>query len=92
MFVKLRQRIWPQCLSAEQRFTQARERLPKIVDNLAGLFHLHEANRIISYSDALSKQVPRSYAGNAFLVFQQTMLAGSSSGCAPCGIPQKKQE
>jgi AbiU2 len=43
------------------------------VDHLQYLLDIHENNAIVLYSDALSKQIPKSYAANAFNVFREAM-------------------
>ena len=41
---------------------------------MRALLQVHEANRIIVYSDRLSTQVGRSFAANAFNSFQRSAL------------------
>jgi hypothetical protein len=71
-------KAWPNNLTVDERIRIARERLPQIVDNLLTLIHLHETNRIVCYSDKLGSQIPRSYAGHHFKLFQHTMLKGEA--------------
>jgi AbiU2 len=56
-------------LSSEERIDLAKKKTSKLVDNALHLMNLHEANRIILYSPALSSQIRPSYAANAFNVF-----------------------
>jgi hypothetical protein len=67
---------WPDTLSTDERIAIAQRRLPDMVDTVLRLIHLHESNQIINYSRTLADQIPRSYAANAFILFQRTMLDG----------------
>lgn len=60
-------------LAPDERLALAQERTGRLVDLLASVFMMHEANRIISYSPALAQQIPRSRAGRAFNQFQSSM-------------------
>ena len=55
-------------MSSQQRRNIAEDRLESIVDDLGVAVHLHEANKIVCYSDQISRQVPHSYAGNAYRI------------------------
>jgi HEPN superfamily AbiU2-like protein len=44
-----------------------------VVEHLVYVLAFHESNAIIVYSSALASQIPRSYAANAFNVFQEAM-------------------
>jgi hypothetical protein len=66
---------WIVKLSTAERIELARAKMPSIVDQVTALLALHEANRIITYSDTLSKQVPRSRAAHAFNLFQRSSFA-----------------
>lgn len=55
------------------RLAKAKRCADRLVDHLATLFTMHEANRIVVYSDTLAKQIPRSYAAHAFNQFQRSM-------------------
>jgi hypothetical protein len=46
--------------------------------HLFQLIALHENNAIVVYSDTLALQIPRSYAANAFNVFQQACIASAA--------------
>lgn len=63
---------WPETLQAVERVHLARTKVSLLIDQITGLLALHEANRIIVYSDRLSAQVPKSYAAHAFNVFQRS--------------------
>jgi hypothetical protein len=78
MVMKKVKGAWPVTLPIDDRIEVARERLPQIVDNLVTLIHLHETNRIVCYSNKLASQIPRSYAGHHFKLFQHTMLKGEA--------------
>ena len=43
------------------------------MDHLQYLLDIHENNAIVLYSDMLSKQIPKSYAANAFNVVREAM-------------------
>src|SRR5262249_4621749 len=58
-------------MSVPNRIMHAREKTARVIDHLMYLLELHENNAIIVYSDTLSSQIPRSYAANAFNVFQR---------------------
>lgn len=65
---------WPDNLSAHQRVERARVLVPRLIDDLRELIAISEANRIIMYSPTLATQIPRSFAANAFNVFQWSAL------------------
>jgi hypothetical protein len=60
-------------LSIEDRANLAKEKMKRVIDHFLYLVELQEQNRIIVYSDTLSSQIPKSYAANAFNVFQRAM-------------------
>jgi hypothetical protein len=55
------------------RVSEAKRITSRLVDHLLYLLAIHENNAIVLYSDTLSKQVPRSYAANAFNVFREAL-------------------
>ena len=55
------------------RVEAAKQTTERVVDHLFQLIALHENNAIVVYSDTLALQIPRSYAANAFNVFQQSL-------------------
>jgi hypothetical protein len=57
-------------LSLQERITAAKVKTARLVDHLVYLLALHENNAIVLYSEILSKQIPRSFAANAFNVFR----------------------
>ena len=59
--------------SSSERLDLAKARAGKLVDHIAPLFLMHEANAAIIYSTQLSAQIPRSYAAHAFNQFQHSM-------------------
>lgn len=59
--------------STTERFEHAKRITSRVVDHLHYLIALHENNAIVLYSPTLSSQIPRSYAANAFRVFQTAM-------------------
>jgi hypothetical protein len=56
-----------------ERVRIAKEKTRRVVDHLHYLLELHENNAFVLYTDTLSKQIPTSFAANAFNVFQQGM-------------------
>jgi hypothetical protein len=56
-----------------ERIDLATARMPKVVDNFLYLVELHANNEYAVYSSTLSSQIPKSYAANAFFVFQRSM-------------------
>jgi hypothetical protein len=60
-------------MSTPERIEAAKEKTRRVVDHLHYLLELHENNAIVLYTDTLSKQIPKSFAANAFNVFQQGM-------------------
>ncbi len=56
-----------------KRITEAKRLTERLVDHAQYLLDLCENNAIILYSDLLSKQIPRSYAANAFNVFREAL-------------------
>ena len=56
-----------------ERIAKAKEKLPKLVDHLLHIISLHTNNEIVTYSPALAKQIPQSYAANAFVDFQHAL-------------------
>lgn len=60
-------------MSTAERIEAAKAKTKRVVDHLLYLLELHENNRITLYSDTLSAQIPKSFAANAFNVFQQAL-------------------
>ena len=58
-------------LASQERIDLAKKRMTKVVDHFLYLIELHANNSYAVYSPALSSQIPKSYAANAFFVFQQ---------------------
>jgi hypothetical protein len=58
-------------MPVSDRISAAKEKTARVVDHLLYLLELHENNSIILYSPTLSAQIPRSFAANAFNVFQR---------------------
>jgi len=59
--------------SVQVRITKAKECVEALTHRVQEVLKLHEANKIIQYSDQLSGQIPRSRAANAFKSFQNAM-------------------
>ena len=55
------------------RLAKAKEKLQWMVDELIQLIALHENNAFITYSPLLVKQIPKSFAANAFNVVQESV-------------------
>lgn len=58
---------------ASKRITEAKRLTECLVDHAHYLLDIRENNAIVVYSDTLSKQIPRSYAANAFNVFREAL-------------------
>ncbi|MGY4435106.1 hypothetical protein ACVWWO_007583 [Bradyrhizobium sp. F1.13.1] len=56
-----------------KRIAEAKRPTERLVDHAHYLLDIRENNAIVVYSDQLSKQIPRSYAANAFNVFREAM-------------------
>jgi hypothetical protein len=61
----------------QERIDLAKARMPKVVDHFLYLVELHANNLYAVYTPTLSSQIPKSYAANAFLVFQRSMYNDS---------------
>src|SRR5260370_21976750 len=57
----------------QKRIAEAKRLTERVVDHTQYLLDIHENNAIVLYSDTLSKQIPKSYAANAFNVFREAM-------------------
>jgi HEPN superfamily AbiU2-like protein len=57
----------------QKRISEAKRLTACLVDHTLYLLDIHENNAIVLYSDTLSKQIPKSYAANAFNVFWEAM-------------------
>jgi len=55
------------------RIGEARRVTLRLVDHAHYLLDIHENNAIVLFSDVLSKQIPKSYAANAFNSFREAM-------------------
>ncbi len=55
------------------RIKEAKRITSRLMDHTHYLLDIHENNRIVLFSDALSKQIPRSYAANAFNTFREAL-------------------
>ncbi|MGH6712319.1 MAG: hypothetical protein ACREEK_25545 [Bradyrhizobium sp.] len=56
-----------------KRIAEAKRLTERLVDHAHYLLDICENNAIVLYSDQLSKQIPRSYAANAFNVFREAL-------------------
>lgn len=56
-----------------KRIAEAKRLTARLVDHAHYLLDIRENNAVVVYSDQLSKQIPRSYAANAFNVFREAM-------------------
>lgn len=57
----------------QKRIDEAKRITARLVDHAQYLLDIHENNAIVLYSDTLSKQIPKSYAANAFNIFREAM-------------------
>jgi hypothetical protein len=60
-------------IAKADRIDLAKARIERVLDHLLYVVELHANNEFVVYSKTLSSQIPRSYAANAFLVFQRSM-------------------
>ena len=60
-------------MQAKKRISEAKRLTACAVDHLQYLLDIHENNAIVLYSNTLSKQIPKSYAANAFNVLREAM-------------------
>jgi hypothetical protein len=67
--VKSKFQVW----STERRIEAAKRVTESVIDHVHTLLDIHENNAVIIYSDQLIKQIPRSFAANAFNVFVNSM-------------------
>ncbi|WP_299704228.1 hypothetical protein [uncultured Tateyamaria sp.] len=63
------------------RIERAKSVTKELTYKVLDVIDLHEANKIISFSDKLATQVPRSYAASAFAVFQNAMFTSEVIKC-----------
>jgi len=56
-----------------ERIELAKAKMEKVIDHFLYVLELHANNKFIIYSPILSRQIPTSYAANAFNVFQRGM-------------------
>ena len=61
-------------LSDKECIALAKAKMDRVLDHFLYVLELHENNKFITYSPILVRQIPRSYAANAFNVFQRAML------------------
>ena len=61
-------------LSVDERLDLATRKTSRLIDRMLTLIQTHANNRIISYSDTLAGQIPKSHAAHAFNDFQRAML------------------
>ena len=59
--------------NALTRIRDAQSVTPRVVDHAHYLLDIHENNAIVLFSDVLSKQIPKSFAANAFNSFREAM-------------------
>ncbi len=60
-------------LCPAKRIAQARFKTRRVLEHMLYLVELHENNAMIVYSPMLTAQIPRSFAANAFNLFQSAM-------------------
>ena len=60
-------------LPATERVELAKAKMAKVLDHFLYVVELHANNSFIVYSPILASQIPKSFAANAFNVFQQSM-------------------
>jgi hypothetical protein len=57
---------WITDVSYEQRAELAKIKIRKVADQIDGLLHLHESNRILIYTDTVTSKIPRSFAASTY--------------------------
>ncbi len=60
-------------LPRPERITLAKAKMTKLIDHFLYVIELHANNSFVVFSPVLASQIPRSYAANAFKVFQRSM-------------------
>jgi hypothetical protein len=60
-------------LPRPERIKLAKAKMTKIIDHFLYVIELHANNSFVVFSPVLASQIPRSYAANAFKVFQRSM-------------------
>jgi hypothetical protein len=58
----------------EERVAHVAAMIDRLIDLIGTVITVHETNRIVTFSDRLSRQIPTSYAANAFNEFQRALL------------------
>jgi hypothetical protein len=76
----------------QKRIGEAKRLTACVVDHLQYLLDIHENNAVVLYSSTLSKQIPKSYAANAFNVFREAMHQIEIAAFALCGTIQLSTE
>jgi AbiU2 len=60
-------------LPRPERIRLAKAKMMKVIDHFLYVIELHANNSFVVFSPLLASQIPRSYAANAFNVFQRSM-------------------
>jgi AbiU2 len=60
-------------LPGPERIGLAKAKIKKVLDHFLYVIELHANNSFVVFSPVLASQIPRSYAANAFNVFQRSM-------------------
>src|SRR5262249_49641021 len=60
-------------MATADRVSLAKTRTEKVVEHFRHLITVHETNRIVLFSDILSRQIPASRAANAFNIFRDSL-------------------
>ena len=60
-------------LPRPERIRLAKAKMTKVIDHFLYVIELHANNSFVVFSPVLASQIPRSYAANAFNVFQRSM-------------------
>lgn len=60
-------------LSTHERISLAKSKSDDLINRLLQVIPLHESNRLVTYTDTPSKQIPPSFAARAFNEFQGAM-------------------
>ncbi|MGB8632097.1 MAG: hypothetical protein WCD69_22415, partial [Xanthobacteraceae bacterium] len=62
-----------QNITKAKRIEFAKDKMERVLDHFLYVLELHANNDFVVYTDALSQQIPESFAANAFNVFQRGM-------------------
>jgi len=65
---------WADKLPTDKRVETAKKVADKLIDLTVNVIKIHESNRLLIYSDQITKQIPRSLAVHTFKLLQQSQF------------------